>query len=248
MTNMTKYTIGRRQFAKNLATFLAAAAVGESSVVFAQPQLRTYRLWRLYVKNTLAVTAVEDLMREHGVLYRLLLIYEEIASRLTAGKEFAPSALADTADLIRRVVEDYHEKLEEDFVFPHAEKVSELYEIVKVLRAQHQAGRNLTDTIMRLVSQPPPQDPQNQKKLAEYIRLFIRMYRPHAAREDTIIFPAFHDTVTADEYLQLGQQFEAREDQLFGENGFGKIVDQVANLEISLGIYDLTKFTPVTVA
>jgi len=244
MSNPTSHNYNRRQFAKNLIALIATAAIGKSSAVFAQPQQQTYRLWRLYVKNTLTVTAIEDLMREHGILYRLLLIYEEIASRLTAGKEFAPAILADTADLIRRFVEDYHEKLEEDFVFPLAEKVSELYELVKVLRIQHQAGRSLTDTITRLVSQTSLQDPQNQKKLVEYIHLFIRMYRPHAAREDTIIFPAFHDIITADEYVRLGEQFETRETQLFGENGFEKIVEQVANLETSLGIYDLTKFTP----
>ncbi len=248
MRNVTKKDYSRRQFARNLATFLVAGVISKSSDVFAQPQQRMYQLRQLYVKNTLAVTAVEDLMREHGILYRLLLIYEEIASRLTAGKEFAQATLADAADLIRRFVEDYHEKLEEDFVFPRAEKASELYEVVKVLRVQHQAGRNLTDAITRLVSQALPQDPQNRKKLAEYIYLFICMYRPHAAREDTIIFPAFHDIVTADEYVRLGEQFEARETQLFGEDGFGKIVEQVSNLEISLGIYDLTKFTPVTVA
>jgi len=244
MSNTTSHYYSRRQFAKNMAALVAAAAVSKSSAVFGEPQQRTYRLWRLYVKNTLAVTAIEDLMREHGILYRLLLIYEEIASQLAAGKELAPANLTDTADLIRRFVEDYHEKLEEDFVFPRAEKVSELYELVKVLRIQHQAGRNLTDAITRLALRTSPQDPQNQKKLAEYIHLFIRMYRPHAAREDTIIFPAFHDVVTADEYMQLGEQVDARETQLFGEDGFEKIVEQVADLEISLGIYDLTKFTP----
>ena len=104
-----------------------------TSVVSGQPQQRMYWLRQFFVKNTLAVTAIEDLMREHGVLYRLLFVYEEIASQLTNGREFAPANLTDAADLIRRFVEDYHEKLEEDFVFPRAEKVSELYELVKVL-------------------------------------------------------------------------------------------------------------------
>jgi tRNA A22 N-methylase len=158
MSNTTSHIYNRRQFAKNLAALIATAAAGKSSIVFAQPVQRTYRLWRLYVKNTLAVTAIEDLMREHGILYRLLLIYEEIASRLTAGKEVAAGALINTADLIRRFVEDYHEKLEEDFVFPPAERVSELYETVKVLRIQHQAGRNLTDAIIRSTSLTSPQD------------------------------------------------------------------------------------------
>ena len=176
---MSNTNYSRRQFAKKLtACIAAAAAVGKSSVVSGQPQQRTYWLRQFFVKNTLAVTAIEDLMREHGVLYRLLFVYEEIASQLTNGREFAPATLTDAADLIRRFIEDYHEKLEEDFVFPRAEKVSELYELVKVLRIQHQAGRNLTDAITRLAIQTSPQDTQNLKKLADYIYLFIQCTGP----------------------------------------------------------------------
>src|SRR5437870_13122948 len=55
----------------------------------------------------------EDLMREHGVLNRALLVYE---AWLDAP---APPAqvLDGTANLIHRFVEDYHEKIEEDEVF-----------------------------------------------------------------------------------------------------------------------------------
>ena len=35
-----------------------------------------------------------------------------------------------------------------------------------------------------------------------------------------------------------------KEEALFGEVGFEKIVDQVAGLEKTLGIYELSQFTP----
>jgi len=40
--------------------------------------------------------------------------------------------------------------------------------------------------------------------------------------------------------------YEKKEHQLFGEDGFEKMVDQVAGLEKGLGIYDLSQFTPKT--
>ena len=43
---------------------------------------------------------------------------------------------------------------------------------------------------------------------------------------------------------ELGEQFEKKEDELFGEDGFFKVVDHVAQLEKKLGIYDLAQFTP----
>jgi len=68
------------------------------------------------------VAPPEDLMREHGVLNRILLIYDESARRLDAQQQLPIDVLAKSADLIRRFIEQYHEKLEEDFLFPRFER------------------------------------------------------------------------------------------------------------------------------
>ena len=70
------------------------------------------------------------------------------------------------------------------------------------------------------------------------------MYRPHEAREDTVLFPALHKLVSAKKLKDLGEQFEKEEDRLFGEEGFEKTVEQVAAIEKQLGIYNLAQFTP----
>jgi len=70
------------------------------------------------------------------------------------------------------------------------------------------------------------------------------MYRPHEAPEDTVLFPALHAIVSANEYDCLGEDFEKKEHEFFGEEGFEKIVDQVAGLERALEIYELSRFTP----
>ena len=70
------------------------------------------------------------------------------------------------------------------------------------------------------------------------------MYSPHEAREDTVLFSAFRTIVTPQEYAALGETFEQREHQLFGEDGFDAMVDRVAQIEKSLGIYELSQFTP----
>ena len=73
---------------------------------------------------------------------------------------------------------------------------------------------------------------------------FIRMYRPHEAREDTVLFPVLHKIITPKKLAELGEQFEKEEDRLFGEEGFEKTVDQVAAIEKQLSIYELAQFTP----
>jgi len=72
----------------------------------------------------------------------------------------------------------------------------------------------------------------------------VRMYAPHEAREDTVLFPALHDVVSKQEYGALGEDFEKKEHQLFGKEGFEGVVEHVGAIEKSLGIFDLRQFTP----
>ena len=81
-------------------------------------------------------------------------------------------------------------------------------------------------------------------QLVDPLRRFTWMYRPHEAREDTVLFPAFRGLVGAKELDRLGDVFEEREHELFGERGFEKLVDEVAGIEKALGIGDLGAFTP----
>jgi hemerythrin-like domain-containing protein len=191
------------------------------------------------------VAPAEDLMREHGVLNRVLLVYEEFRRRLSSARPgLSPALLSDAAGIIRGFIEDYHEKLEEDHLFPRFEKAGELVSLVKVLREQHRAGRVLTDELLHLANEAGFQSPAGRERLRTNVTRFVRMYRPHEAREDTVLFPALHRIVSVHEYASLGEDFERKEHQLFGKEGFEGIVEKVASIERELEIYDLAKFTP----
>jgi hemerythrin-like domain-containing protein len=191
------------------------------------------------------VSPAEDLMREHGVLNRVLLIYDKCRTNLVSGAEFSPEALKNSAQIIRSFIEDYHEKLEEDHLFPRFEKANQLTDLVKILRDQHNAGRRLTDQIMGLTKTKIVAGSDDSKKLINLLSVFNIMYRPHEAREDTILFPAMKKIISRNEYLALGEDFEDKEHELFGADGFESMVAKVETIEKQLGIYDLAKFTPV---
>lgn len=112
---------------------------------------------------------------------------------------------------------------------------------MSTLRAQHVAGRKLTSQITDLTRSPGP---QSSNQLSPLIHEFIRMYRPHAAREETVVFREFTELLDPSSYANLGDQFEEREQKLFGEKGFENMVNKVAALEQQLAIYDLSQFTP----
>lgn len=225
---------GRRRFIVGAATAGAALVLGPRAA--GRPPAKP--------KEEAEVSPAEDLMREHGVLERVLLVYEDIAQRLAAAQPFPGDVLPTAAGLVRRFLEDYHGKLEEDFLFPRFEKAGQHVALVATLRAQHQRGRALTDETKRLAAPGAHQKEPDRRRLAEVLLAFSRMYRPHAAREDTVLFPAFRSLVGQKTYAELGEQFEEREHALFGEHGFENIVAEVATLEQALGLHDLAKFTP----
>ena len=190
------------------------------------------------------VGAAEDLMREHGVLNRALLVYEEGLRRLRAKEEVPPDVFHATASLVKKFVEDYHERLEERFIFPAFERKKKLEDLVKVLKKQHEAGRVLTARILQSASPDRFVKEDARTALVADCEAFIRMYRPHEAREDTVLFPALHSVLGAKEVKNLGEQFEKEEDKLFGEGGFERVVEQVGGIEKQLGIHELDRFTP----
>lgn len=193
-------------------------------------------------KEQVEVRPPEDLMREHAVLNRLLLIYERAMAAGTRPSDWPMTQLADAVRLIRTFIEDYHEKLEENYIFPRFQKVGRLTDLTAVLLKQHQAGRQVTDVILRQIEQAGSMS--DTKPLANNLVAFIRMYRPHAARESTVLFPQIGAVVPRKEYDEMGDKFEEIEHQKFGKAGFEGVVQKVAELEKSLGIYDLASFTP----
>jgi len=185
------------------------------------------------------VTPGEDLMQEHGVLERVLLVYGEAARRIDRAEALDPALVTAAAGIVHRFVEEYHEKQEEEFVFPRLEAAGRETALVAVLRRQHARGREVTDEIVRRAGAGKP-----DAALAGLLRTFERMYRPHAAREDTVLFPAFRAVVGGRAYVELGEAFEDREHETFGAHGFEDAVAEVARIETALGIADLAQFTP----
>jgi hemerythrin-like domain-containing protein len=189
------------------------------------------------------VSVNEDLMQEHGVLNRVLIIYEEIIQRLSMGAEVPPEAVRNSAEIVRSYVEDYHEKLEQDFLFPRFINANVMKDLVQVLIEQHLGGRNLTDIVLRLATEQTMKNNDDRVRLIESLRKFIRMYHAHEAREDTVLFPAFRGLISAHEYGALLEDFAKRERELFGGECFPEMVGRVAAIERQLGIAELSRFT-----
>jgi hemerythrin-like domain-containing protein len=192
------------------------------------------------------VSAPEDLMREHGILRRILIVYSELSMRLRAlSGTIDPLALADAAKLFREFGEDYHEQmLEEQYVFPEVRKAGGPNEkLVEILLNQHERGREITDYLYRVGSHGSIDIDSDAGALATVLASMVRMYEPHAAWEDTLIFPAWKTMQSKSRLDELAAKFEEIEHARFGKDGFNEALERIERVERALDLGELGAYT-----
>ncbi len=191
------------------------------------------------------VLAVEDLMREHGVIRRVLLVYDEAADRLITGRGEVPvPALIKAAGLMRRFGEDYHERqLEEQHVFPVLERRGGAEaDLARILKAQHDRARQITDYLLA-TTRTGRISTTDAHPCARALKDLVRMYQHHAATEDTLLFPAWKAALSDAQYEEDSDRFEDLEKKMFGKNGFEDAVKTIAGVEQDFGLADLSRLT-----
>jgi hypothetical protein len=118
---------------------------------------------------------------------------------------------------------------------------------VDTLLVQHARGREITQLLLADATPTILAGSSARSRVSAAMTSFVRMYQPHEAREDTVVFPAYRALLDPTELEQTGTTFAAAQRQQFGPNGFGDTVATVADIERSLGIYDLAQFTPAQI-
>jgi hemerythrin-like domain-containing protein len=189
------------------------------------------------------VGATEDLMREHGVLRRVLIVYTQMPGMLRKSDAHVDAkALNDAAKLFRDFGETYHEHtLEEEHIFPQLrQKGGENARLVNILLRQHERGREITRYI---IEQTEGGHIGDSERLAHACEAMVRMYEPHAAWEDTRIFPAWKKLHSKAELDEIAEEFEEIEHKMFGKDGFDDALHRVERVEQGLGLSDLDRYT-----
>jgi hemerythrin-like domain-containing protein len=216
-----------------------------SALLFATPALAQTRQPANQTRTKAAeggITATERLMRDSGVLLRILAIYDAGGRRLGGGEDIEPKIFTQAAETMRDFVHDYHEKQAEAHVFARFKKDGRMVELIDVLQAQHAAGRKLTDHILELA---PKSTTKNERQaMIEAMHASMVLYRPHVARELTDVWPTLRTLLTPNEFDDLGVALEKEEVEKLGKDGFDKTAKQVEALEKRIGINDLSQFTP----
>jgi hemerythrin-like domain-containing protein len=219
----------RRRFLITAATVAAVHAAGAPAYADAEKE----------------TGATEDLMREHGVLRRALLVFRQSAPKLrNRPGQVNPTAVNRAARLFRNFGEDYHERqLEEAYLFPALRKAGgPAAGYVDVLVLQHERGREITDYILEVTAKGGIGN-GDAEPLARAFEALDLMYENHAAREDTVVFPAWKAGLSDHAFREMSEKFEDIEKKQFGKDGFDDAVRQMTQIETMLGYIDIAQFT-----
>jgi hemerythrin-like domain-containing protein len=243
---MTRGGIPRRSVLLTAGGLVAGGAGGAAAALALSGSAKSASL-APWIKDESLPAPNEDLMSEHGLLIRILLIYRHLLGDHTAGKPIPASQCRDAALVIHDYIEAFHEELEEAYVFPRLVAAGQLKGTVSTLLLQHARGREQTQLILASTAGTGTLPSARAERAAGAMAAFVRMYEPHEAREDTVLYPAFRSLLTPAQVAELGERFAQLQREQFGPTAFAGLVSRVAAIEQELGIYDLAQFTPPNV-
>ncbi len=191
-----------------------------------------------------ADTTIEIVARQHGVLCRAVAILEEIRGGMDARMDLPPEIIRGTVEIIHLFIVNHHQQMEEKFIYPIFDATGKMSALVGVLREQHAAGSQLIGMMSGLCAEFSAKDLEKRRTMGSAIHLFGRMYRAHADREDTALFPLLRRMMPPKAYADLSSACRKAESDFLGQNGFEETIRKLTDYENILGIGDLATFTP----
>ena len=192
------------------------------------------------------MTPMEDLTSQHALVGRILLVYQMSATKDTGMTPAPTKVLATAAGMIRSAVDEFHVRIEEDYLFPLFEKSGNMTSLVSTLRQQHAAGKRLNDTILQMASASTGS--ASVEALAPHLMAYSRMIQAHTAYEETLLYPQIRSALSDTDYERLQTTMQEMSNKKLGPEGFAGMLAKVEELERSAGITGLAQFTPKTEA
>jgi len=193
-----------------------------------------------------SVDPIQDLQKDHGLFRRLLLIYDEMTRIINSGQDFDTSQLQNAANIVASYFENFHEMLEETYIFPVFIQNQQMVDLVNTLQQDHATGRTITQSILLQCQTGDLQSPQTLQTISNSLQQYVTILRPHLAKEESQLFPLFQNLTTQQNYDVIGELFAGQEIDTFGQNGFTSISNQVSAIEQALNMTTLAQPTSLS--
>lgn len=191
-----------------------------------------------------SISPTEILSREHAIMERLMIVLESGVASIVDGGDTDLFPINHAAITIKEFGADHHMVDEEQFIFPKLREAGTMDKLVDTLEIQHDKGRELIGRIIDLTRSGHIDDPGRLNELAGHCMSFVIMYRPHAAWEETVVFPALYDIASENYIDNINLRMHDEERSLMSDPGLRKLMDNLRKIERAAGTADLGSFTP----
>jgi hemerythrin-like domain-containing protein len=157
--------------------------------------------------------AIEDLRHEHEAILSALTILDGITARLEKGTAVEADDLLGFIGFLTEFADKCHHGKEEGILFPALAKagIPQKGGPIGMMLAEHAQGRELIRTMKGAVGKTP-EFPKFAQAAAEYSNLL----RNHIRKENTALFSAAENVLTASQLEKIFESFEEHEEKVIG--------------------------------
>ena len=180
---------------------------------------------------------LEELAHEHRLIERVLAALEAAEQRLDCGEEVSPDLLEQALTFVRGFADACHHAKEEQGLFPVLADKGPMIKggPVKVLSADHEAGRQLMRDLEGAIAAMREGEPEGRVEAQQAIGLYTQMLRRHIAKEEEVLFRLAEMLISDEEAEALEAHFERVEAQT-GAGAHERYESMVAEMERALGL------------
>jgi hemerythrin-like domain-containing protein len=191
-----------------------------------------------------SISPTEILSREHAIMERLMIVLESEVARILEGEVVDLFPINHAAITIKEFGTDHHMVDEEQFLFPKLREAGTMDRLVDTLEIQHDKGREIIGRIIDLTRAGYIDDLGQLNELTGLCMSFVIMYRPHAAWEETVVFPALYEIATENYIDNINMRMHDEERTMMSDPGLHRLMDNLRKIEEAAGTSDPGRFTP----
>jgi hemerythrin-like domain-containing protein len=158
----------------------------------------------------------DELMNEHRVIERMLVVVSNACDRLENGQEVEQELFVGAADFFKNFADRCHHGKEEKLLFVKMQERGVSGEVgpIAVMLREHQDGRGHVRKIAELSATKMNQ--KTKDGLVRVGRAYVDLLSKHIQKEDNILYPMANQILTKEDQEELAKGFEEVEENVMG--------------------------------
>ncbi|MFY9606532.1 MAG: hemerythrin domain-containing protein [Thermoplasmata archaeon] len=158
----------------------------------------------------------DELMNEHRVIERMLVVVSNACDRLENGQEVEQELFVGAADFFKNFADKCHHGKEEKLLFVKMQERGVSGEVgpIAVMLREHQDGRGHVRKIAELSATKMTQ--KTKDGLVRVGRAYVDLLSKHIQKEDNILYPMANQILTKEDQEELAKGFEKVEENVMG--------------------------------